>query len=144
MPSCPADRRPAGIEEKCNQKSMQRLFKLIGAIAVAALTLGAVAESQAHAANLLTREQAENIAAQSIQMTSESPDMPLSKIKEYFLFSILSSKGTTSYCGDIRRPTWLIGISPDKTQEWRTGGAWNGGYPFLIDAITGRIWDCRS
>lgn len=72
---------------------------------------------QAQAASLLTREQAENIPAQSIQITSESPDMPLSKIKEYFPFSVLSSRGTTTYCGAIRRPTWVIGISPDKRRD---------------------------
>jgi hypothetical protein len=99
---------------------------------------------QAHAASLLTKEQAENIAAQSIQKTNETPDVSLSKIKEYFLFSILANRGTTSYCGVIRRPTWVIGLSPDKTQGWRTGEAWNGGYPFLIDATTGEILDCRS
>jgi hypothetical protein len=43
-------------------------------------------------------------------------------------------------CGAIRRPTWVIGINPDKTQGWRTGEAWNGGCPFLIDAMTGRIF----
>jgi hypothetical protein len=111
------------------------------AIFTAALVVSTLPAS---AASPLTKEQAENIAAQHIQMEKQSPDMPLSKIKEYFLFSILASRGTTSYCGDIRRPTWVIGINPDKTQGWRTGGAWNGGYPFLIDAMTGRILDCRS
>jgi hypothetical protein len=104
----------------------------------------ALSTHQAQAASLLTKEQAENIAAQSIQATSQSADMPLSKIKEYFLFSILANRGTTSYCGVIRQPTWVIGINPDKTGGWRTGEAWNGGYPFLIDAMTGKILDCRS
>ena len=115
---------------------------MIAALTIVAATL--LGPHQAHAAGLLSREQAENIAAQSIRFTSESPDTPLSKIKEYFLFSILSSRGTTTYCGELHRPTWVIGISPDKTQGWRTGGAWNGGYPVLIDAMTGKIWDCRS
>jgi hypothetical protein len=116
-------------------------MKLATITIIAAL---AATAAQASAASPLTKEQAENIAAQRIQMDEQSPDMPLSKIKEYFLFSILASRGTTSYCGNIRRPTWVIGINPDKTQGWRTGGAWNGGYPFLIDAMTGRILDCRS
>ena len=113
------------------------------AIFIAALVVSTLPAS---AASPLTKEQAENIAAQHIQMEEQSPDMPLSKIKEYFLFSILASRGTTSYCGDIRRPTWVIGINPEKTQGWGTGAAplWNGGYPFLIDAMTGRILNCRS
>jgi hypothetical protein len=98
----------------------------------------------ASATSSLTKEQAENIAAQHIQMEEQSPNTQLSEIKEYFLFSVLANRGTTSYCGEIRRPTWVIGISPDRTQGWRTGAAWNGGYPFLIDAVTGKILDCRS
>jgi hypothetical protein len=117
------------------------MIRVTTALVVLAISTGM---HQARAASLLTREQAENIAAQSIQMTSESPNMPLSRIKEYFLFSVLSSRGATTYCGALRRPTWVIGISPDKTQGWRDGGAWHGGYPFLIDAMTGAILDCRS
>jgi hypothetical protein len=118
----------------------------VAAAAGLALSMSAalVVLSPASATSSLTKEQAENIAARHIQMEEQSPDTRLSKIKEYFLFSVLAKRGTTSYCGDIRRPTWVIGISPDKTQGWRTGAAWNGGYPFLIDAMTGKILDCRS
>jgi hypothetical protein len=74
------------------------MIRISAALAVLAISTGM---HQAHAASLLTKEQAENIAAQSIQMTSESLNMPLSQIKENFLFSILSSRGTTAYCGDL-------------------------------------------
>ena len=61
---------------------------------------------QARAARLLTREQAENIAAQSIQMTGESGD-PLSKIKDYFLFSVLSGRGKTASSSQGPPERWM-------------------------------------
>jgi hypothetical protein len=50
---------------------------------------------------------------------------------------LLAVRGTTSYCGKIRKRTWIIVFD----QETRS---WNGGNPVLIDARTGKVLDCRS
>jgi len=65
-------------------------------------------------------------------------DKSVAEILSHIRESLLAVRGSTSYCGVIREPTWIL--TWDATAEAK----WFGGYSMLINARTGKVRDCRS
>ena len=65
-------------------------------------------------------------------------DTPLEQVLGHIRESLLVVRGDAHYCGVIREPTWILMWDDDAS------AAWNGGYPVMINARTGKVVDCRS
>ena len=65
-------------------------------------------------------------------------DKSLAEILNHIREAVLAMRGDTQYCGVIKEPTWIL--------MWNSAEAadWNGGYPVMINARTGKVIDCRS
>jgi hypothetical protein len=99
----------------------------------------------AHGAGLLTERQARIVAAEFVRGPMFGPPgekgpaaaLSVAEIVGHIQESYLAVRGTSSYCGAIAAPTWIVIFD-------RASAAWFGGYPMLIDARGGKVRDCRS
>lgn len=60
------------------------------------------------------------------------------EISRHIMSVVLVVKGSTGYCGNINKPTWFV------LWDKKASDTWGGFYPFMIDAASGKILDCRS
>lgn len=117
-----------------------RIVVLAASLLVALATTSTLAR-----AATLTEQQARLKAAEWIRGHSISADhskagpaadKTVFEILKHIRDSLLVVRGNTSYCGKIRKQTWILVFD----QEARP---WNGGNPILVDARTGKVLDCR-
>ena len=113
-------------------------------LAASLLTAFATTSTIARAATL-TEQQARLKAAEWIReqlisadrsKAAPATDKTVFEILKHIRDSLLVVRGNTSYCGKIRKSTWILVFD----QEARP---WNRGNPVLIDARTGKVLDCR-
>jgi hypothetical protein len=133
------------VQARCWGTVSMKRRTIIAAVAFAVSIESASARS-------LTEQQARVAAAQFVKgfgfgpnggQVIQVPDAPaadrsVAEIAGHLSLALLIVRGETGYCGPIREPTWVF--------IWNTeeSAAWNGGYPVMINARTGKVLDCRS
>jgi hypothetical protein len=117
------------------------------ALVAAIVLIGLATLSTTSRAGPLTEQQARLEAAQWVRgpmfsedRSSRGPgaDKTVAEILSHIRESLLVVRGNTGYCGVIREPTWILIWDSAEAAEWY------GGYPVMINARTGKVWDCRS
>ena len=116
----------------------------IALMAIALILLATLTETVE--AGPLTEQQARLKAAQWLRgpgfsadpsVRGPEADRSIPEILEHIRDALLVVRGNTGYCGAILEPTWILIFNHEAS-------SWNGGYPMMINARTGKVLDCRS